>query len=595
MAKILLLGGLLVIGACVQAGYQQPFLKYAFTYKEAVAANYSNLLEKAAGEVYKKYTHIENGFFLLRPTDGDDFDMDFFFEKQGNPKGKPGDLLYTEVPITVSHNRYGIADRICYSVYPGTELDMVIKNIISHAQFFALKQNRFREAKTEDCPDGRFHVTYHIASPSKPGEKKYIVLQKEKNTGLEQTLNLGKTIIDHFFCRLFFSRKDFLLNDFYVNELKHQKLGDRILAYVKTTLQISKRYYNNTGIIISQTGIHSCLEIYKTFSREERQRMISLNVLKNQDTAFIMQRLKTITGNDYAAQHALISQLRAALFLYPNFFDAVRNVLDTAGNQSLQYQVVLTAALGSGNTAAQKYLAAYLLTVSANYNNLRSMLAQLGTTAYVTDSSLFSVLTSLLYSKDTSISSVAGLAMSNLANQYKYADTGRYRLTNEVLYNHYRSLENNRTALLQYLKETGNTGDASRVDLLVNCLYGKDEELTNEALYACRFIVCGRLDTILTQMMLKNKEDTVLSENVFNVIRLRFPSLVIRKGIYTLFIDAREFEKRVISQYVNYLRAYADEIPSLEKELRQLKISDAALKKSILELQEKKIYPAMFN
>ena len=141
---------------------------------------------------------------------------------------------------------------------------------------------------------------------------------------------------------------------------------------------------------------------------------------------------------------------------------------------------------------SQQYLAQFLQDHSTDYVVLRSVLPQMGIMTYVIDSSLMRSLTSLISSRDKDISSLAGLAISNLSRQYKFTDTVRHGISNAILFAHYNASSKNNDALLDYLKQLGNSGDESKTDFLAPYLNDRDEEVQLQAVVACRSILIGK-------------------------------------------------------------------------------------------------------
>jgi len=312
--------------------------------------------------------------------------------------------------------------------------------------------------------------------------------------------------------------------------------------------------------------------------------------LRNTDTAQLLGALETIVNGPPEKQFEFVSKIKAALYLYPDYFKNIKHLLENSDVTDKKYQIIFSAILAAESIPSQQYLAQFLKDHSTDYGILRSVLPQIGIMTYVIDSSLMRSLSLLISSRDKDISSLAGLAISNLSKQYKFTDSVRHRVTNAILFAHYNSSSKNNQALLDYLKQIGNSGDESKTDFLVPYLDDPDEEVRIQAIAACRFILNQRMDSILSKWMLEKQKDSSMCQNLFNVIQLRFPEKIIRTAIYKFLEGQQNVNWPVKEQYVDYLRTYADEIPSLAKEISGLNIPDPKIKESVDALADTKTW-----
>jgi hypothetical protein len=569
---------LLILNSVLSQSNKEFSRKYSFNYTEKILSDYSNLLEKADRKNFKETENEWKGNFSIA-------NQNFFQFSITNSSGRFDSLAV--IPISIRRkNLISPIEEICYSFYPGKEQDALIRNVLTAVQYFKPDKILFNNPQSEeDYVDGQFNIHYELLQPGKTGD--FFLFKKSKIQSQQHTISLNKIIIDSFYCRVSYDRIDSTLKSFELIEIKHQKVGDRILAYIKTVLNIENKLSENDTKIFDkkETDNTVCTEIHKTFSRKDRKIEISRNVLKNTSTDQLLKLVQNDSVFVSKDQHELISKLRSALFLFPEFFNQLKNYFDTTANNSKRYSVLMSAILSSESVTAQKYLANLLEENSQNYSLLKGILPSMGIMTYLVDSSLLSALARLLYSQNEDISFLAGLTLSNMANQLKFSDTVQYKIVNKILFEHYLASGISKENTLQYLKEIGNSGDEERIQLLIPLLKTTDEEIKMTAVSAFKFILIPKADTLLSDMLINYASDSLLTAQLYEPIRLRFPSSVIRQSIYYLLKQNTKNLWPAKKQFIYYLKFYADELPSLSSELKAASIEDQQLNTELNELR----------
>jgi hypothetical protein len=88
----------------------------------------------------------------------------------------------------------------------------------------------------------------------------------------------------------------------------------------------------------------------------------------------------------------------------------------------------------------------------------------------------------------------------------------------------------------------------------------------------------------------KKQNDSVDLANLYEVLRLRFPSLQIRSAIYHILEQNDESKWEIKYKFLEYLLSFADEIPGIKKETTAIALKDPEASTLLKKLQEFKAW-----
>ncbi|MFL5739973.1 MAG: hypothetical protein ACJ75B_07140 [Flavisolibacter sp.] len=561
---------------------------YTAEVREEIRANYANLLQQVDSNSFRRSVNQWNAMIYFDGTNADQNFLHIIAEKASLQKNIPAAITDSAGILSALYVRYRLQEKVvevCYDHYPGRETDNTVKNLLASVQRFQWKgipgNNR------EDFPDGLYQTGYHELKAEK-NSSNLLTIEKEKFSPAKPGGSLNHVVIDSFYCKIQYD-EDRYLHSFELTEYKHQKIGNETIARVKTSMKVERKVgdRNEKDLL---PDFSSCLPLYRPLSRKERIELISRNILKNTSLETLIQILKQEQQFTSSEEFELQSKLKAALNLYPNFFENLTGILDGMDAQDKRYQRIFKAVLVSENQAAQQYLARFIRKNKDDYSVLRFVLPQMGIGTYVIDSSLLIALADLLQSHESAISNLAALSLSNLSHQYKYNDSNAHAEVNDLLYQHYLNGSKTREDLVHYLHQVGNAGDESKTDFLSSYFSSDDGELRAEAIAASRFIWNEKMDSLLAGQMVKKQNDSVDLANLYEVLRLRFPSLQIRSAIYHILEQNDESKWEIKYKFLEYLLSFADEIPGIKKETTAIAIKDPEASTLLKKLQEFKAW-----
>ena len=190
-------------GLLFEVAWSQSFRSYVFQYDEKILFDYTNLMEKRS-ENFTRSENVWSGSFVInddingRTTIGLAFKKTSGSAEGGNEKQDAFQQVF--LSLLKNDSREPVA-RLCYSSYPGRDLDVVIRNIATSVQYFKYDQSLAGRRIKENFVDGQFDVAYDAFDGAKTTDD--FEIEKQKTSVFNPAGNrLAKTIIDSFYCHL---------------------------------------------------------------------------------------------------------------------------------------------------------------------------------------------------------------------------------------------------------------------------------------------------------------------------------------------------------------------------------------------------------
>src|SRR5439155_13645443 len=126
------------------------------------------------------------------------------------------------------------------------------------------------------------------------------------------------------------------------------------LAYVHTSIEVE--WVGNRAAQMPEVPPNPlCMPILPSLQGRERKEAVSRSVLRNTDPALLPAALRQAAGIR-GKERELVSQVKAALYLQPAFFDSLRPLLDSLPPESKTYQLLFAAVMGAESIPSQHWL-----------------------------------------------------------------------------------------------------------------------------------------------------------------------------------------------------------------------------------------------
>lgn len=556
---------ILLIPDCVKAQKNSTGY-YTIRVKEQVKADYSNLLDTGKvrnfREVDKFYkwtvivkkisdsifflqlrpdSLLENGVQSLSSTNW----LQFFFRTGMNEPS--GAALYTDKVVTAP-------------------LMNLVKILVSNIPF-VLRSNM---PEYEPYIDGVFKSVYSI----KKEEWGEIVLHKRKEVIYPPGIHLFRNSIDSFKAEFIYEQGSALLRSGNCYEEKKQKMGSRMLSTVKTLIEITPIEKNISIPAVAGNYSDTYDNQIPIFRKTNYSERISRQSAKYEPIFSIRTLLQTATEIDEDAAGQLTARIRSSLLRNEIAYPEIKSILDSVETSSIWFRIVEDALVESGISPAQDILADMLERKKEKDFFYKRLLVKIGVTAPIVNSRLLESLIEL--KKDTtrvSLSSAAGLALAN--NAFLMIDEDmlpeRRKILGE-LQNNFRNPGRQKKDTIQWLQEAGNSANDSVLSLVTDCFQQQDTDLKEEALYALRFISGSVTDSLIAMQL--SMAITDFPATLADVLRMRYPSAIIRQALYTCLESGKPLQFENTKEFIDYLLSWKDDVKAISAELGSINLTD---------------------
>jgi hypothetical protein len=534
---------------------------YTIRLQEHILSDYNNLLDSNLTRKYNEYKTNREFNVCVKPVSNNTMLFCIHFD---SVRGKDSQSPILDRKIEFLH-RFESTNSVQSSLYfdavPSPDILNYVKIVVSSIQF--LYTGRFlQEYALEPFVDGLYNVRYSVLKE----DEKTIEINKEKLPVYKPGINAFRNIIDSFAAHYRFEKQGALLRHAQIFEKKKQKLGNRTLSKVVTKIDVavnnsSDVLYNNADPGLSVFNI--CIPVYKQLSYAERMSRISNDTSGNISSVDeLINDLKNIDESNF---YKLSARVRSSVITGTLKVNQISLLLDSFPFRSAKYKILEDALLEAGTIETQNVLAKILNKQNETDFFYKSLLIKIGVTAPVISETLLNKLFQLRSdTSNISISRTAGLALSN--NAYLLASDGKQNsrmVIIEKLFEEFKKSVKIRSDTLQWLQESGNAANELIVSLVKNCVYGKDKELQKEAIYALRFIQGGDVDSLLAGQI-----NAQMQDQLPDVLKLRYPSAVIRQSIYNFIAAASEGDQKNVDQFIDYLTIWKEDIHTVMNELK---------------------------
>lgn len=539
---------------------------YTIRIKEQVQADYSNLLDTGKVRNFREVDKFYKWTVIVKKIS----DSIFFLQL------KPDSLLENGVQSLSSTYwlqflfRTGMNEPFGAALYSDKEVTAplmnLVKILISNIPF-VLRSNL---PEYEPYIDGVFKSVYSMKKEKGGG----IVLHKRKEVVYPPGIHLFRNSIDSFKAEFIYEQGSALLRSGNCYEEKKQKMGSRMLSTVKTLIEITpiEKNISLPAVAGNYSDIYDMqIPIFRKINYSERIRRQSV---KYEPIFSLGTLLQTATEIHEDAAGRLTARIRSSLLRNEIAYAEVKSMLDSVETSSIWFRILEDALVESGTSQAQDILTDMLERKREKDIFYKRLLVKIGVTAPIVSNRLLESLIEL--KKDTtrvSLSSAAGLALSN--NAFLMIDEGmlpeRKKILDELQNNFRRSVRHKKDTI-QWLQEAGNSANDSVLLLVTDCFQQQDIDLKEEALYALRFISGSVTDSLIAMQL--SIAFTEFPETVIDVLRMRYPSAIIRQALYTCFQSGRPLQFENTKEFIDYLLSWKDEVKAISAELVSINLTD---------------------
>lgn len=535
----------------------QPFTAatYNIRFREQAAADYSQLLDTGSRREFKNHVQLYSGKLDVQKISSNFLYIQLNIDNLQQDNEPPVSTGWQTEFLFGENTGQPLSAMLIFLKPPVPFLANCAKIIVSNIPFITKLTGAWTE---EPYIDGIYKAAY-FSTEHVPG---WTELVKQKKPVYKPGIELFRNSIDSFKATFVFNNRTGLLGDGLIYEEKKQKMGNRLLAAVVSSLEI-----NSTGSIVVEKnpdpGMFTfSLPVYARLTYAERMTRISRKN-KQEITA---EKLRTIVENSTERNAAELTQMiRSSIVTGVLPVAAIKGLMDTLPVQALSFRILEDALVESATPEAQALLANLLARAGQEEFYYKRLLVKIGVTAPLINPELIKQLFKL--KTDTmqkSRAAVAGLALAN--NAYMLAEDGNHILSRGMvmgLDSFFRTTAMTKEDTIQWLQECGNAANKDAMPLIRYCLQAKDPDLFDEAVYALRFIEDEAVDTILAQQMWSALPDQAAL--ISSICKLRYPAPVIRQAVYDYLADKGETETG--RQLIDYLLSWKDEIRTIAGEL----------------------------
>lgn len=539
---------------------------YTIRVKEQVQADYSNLLDTGRVRNFREVDKFYKWTVIVKKIS----DSIFFLQL------RPDSLLENGVQSLSSTSwlqflfRTGMNEPLGAALYSDKDVTAPLMNLVKILVSnipFVLRSNM---PEYEPYIDGVFKSVYS----KKKGDRGEIVLHKRKEVIYPPGIHLFRNSIDSFTAEFIYEQGSALLKSGNCYEEKKQKMGSRMLSIVKTRIEIISVEKNISMPVVAEnySGIYNKqFPLFKKVNYSERMKRQSA---KYDPVSSIKVLLQTSAEIDTEEAGLLTSRIRSSLLRSEIAYPEVKSILDSVESSSIWFRIVEDALVESGTSPAQDILADMLDRKNEKDFFYKRLLVKIGVTAPIVNSRL---LESLIWiKKDTtrvSLSSAAGLALAN--NAFLMIDEDmlpeRRKILSE-LENNFRNPGRQKKDTIQWLQEAGNSANESVLSLVTDCFQQQDIDLREEALYALRFISGSVTDSLIAMQL--SMAITDFPATLADVLRMRYPSAIIRQALYTFLESGKPLRFENTKEFIDYLLSWKDEVKAISAELGSINLTD---------------------
>jgi hypothetical protein len=451
--------------------------------------------------------------------------------------------------------------KLIFSVIPDPIIINCLRELVSNLciQYPVAFTNQSLEEPFED----NIYMTAYHKVPDSSGS---LCITRSKIVPYKPGITMFRTVIDSFTTSIMFDHASGRMTDTKVLELKRQKMGSRILSYIRSEISIhSLHTTTETAENLPDPAAYVySFPVYRKMSYQQRMLRNSQLVLKGKKMEDIIRAIVDLKNKTGEPDQELVKLLRSAFvtgLINPEKF---RKLTDSFPVNSLAFSTIEEAMIEAGSYEAQQIIAEWMKSENLPETFYRHMLINLGVTAPLINRDLiYIMMKARAHSTPMAFSNIAGLA---LANNAMLLDEDQDQFSRDTIIGFLESCFNrhaaSRSDTLQWLKESGNAANNKILPLAKYCLDLNDTEMYQCALYSLRFIPGEEVDSLLAGQFRNNKYSI---RTLLEVVQLRYPSSILRLAIYN-YLHAGKNEDTG-PELVKYLECWKDEIRTLSSEL----------------------------
>lgn len=550
---------------------------YTIRVKEQVQADYNNLLDTGTVRNFKEFdkfykwtvavTKIHDSILLLQLGSDSLLEngvqlsgyrnwLHFIFRTDSDQPS--GAALYTDNEVA-------------------TPLMNLVKILVSNIPF--VLRNKLPEH--EPYVDGIFKSEYSVKS-KEGGE---VFLSKKKEVIYLPGIHLFRNSIDSFSAGFIYDEGSGLLKRGFCFEEKKQKMGTRILSFIKIAIEIAPAGNNVIPIpAVTENLSKAYTKQIPLFSKKNYVERIRRQTMKYEPVFSVRTLLQAAANLTKEASGQFVSRIRSSLLRNETAHADVKQLLDSLETSSAWFLILEDALVESGMSFSQDLLAELLERKGENELFYKRLLVKTGVTAPIVSKKLLEAMIKI--KRDTirtSLSSVAGLALAN--NAFLMIDEDilpqRKRVLAE-LENSFKDSEHQRKDTIQWLQESGNSANEMILPLVNDCFSHLDKGVREEALYTLRFIPGSEVDSLIAMQFPAAITDFPVT--LADVLKMRYPSAAIRHVFYKYLESGKPLHIGNIKELIDYFLSWKDEIKVIPDELLNIGLKDNEL---IAYLEEK--------
>lgn len=549
---------------------------YTIRIKEQVQADYNNLLDTGTVRNFKGF----NKYYKWTVAVTKICDSILILQL------RPDSLLENGVQLPGCSNwlhfsfRAGIDQPSGAALYTDNEVTAplmnLVKILVSNIPFVL----RIKFPGHEPYVDGIFKSDYSVKS--KEGSE--VFLSKKKEAIYPPGINLFRNSIDSFSAGFIYDEGSGLLKRGFCFEEKKQKMGTRILSFIKMAIEIAPA---GNYVIPAPAVAESFSEAYAKqvpiFSKKNYVERIRRQSLKYEPIVSVRVIVQAADITKEAAGE-LTSRIRASLLSNKTVHSDVKRVLDSLETSSPWFFILEDALVESGTSSSQDLLADLLQRKGENELFYKRLLVKTGVTAPIVSKKLLGAMIKI--KRDTirtSLSSVAGLALAN--NAFLMIDEDMLQQRRRVLAeleNSFKDSEHQRKDTIQWLQESGNSANEMILPLVNDCFSQLDKDVREEALYTLRFIPGSEVDSLIVMQFPAAITD--FPATLTDVLKMRYPSAAIRHVFYKYLESGKPLHIENIKELIDYFLSWKDEVKVIPDELLNIDLKENEL---IAYLEEK--------
>lgn len=560
---------ILMVPDCVMAQENNKGY-YTIRINEEVKADYNNLLDTGAVRNFREFDKFYKWTVAVTKM------CDSILLLQL----RPDSLLENGVQLSGYRNwlhfifRTGIDQPSGAALYTDNEvaapLMNLVKILVSNIPFVL----RNKLPAHEPYVDGIFKSDYSVKS--KEGSE--VFLSKKKEVIYLPGIHLFRNSIDSFSTGFIYDEGSGLLKRGFCFEEKKQKMGTRILSFIKMAIEIAPAGNNVIPIpAVTENLSKAYTKLIPLFSKKNYVERIRRQAMKYEPVVSVRASLQSDADITKEAAGELTSRIRASLLRNETVHSDVKQVLDSLKTSSPWFFILEDALVESGISSSQDLLTELLERKGENELFYKRLLVKTGVTAPIVSKKLLE--TMIKIKRDTirtSLSSVAGLALAN--NAFLMIDEDmlpeRKRVLAE-LENSFKDSEHQRKDTIQWLQESGNSANEMILPLVNDCFGQQDKDVREEALYTLRFIPGSEVDSLIAMQFPAAITDFPVT--LTDVLKMRYPSAVIRHIFYKYLESGKPLQIENIKELIDYFLSWKDEIKVIPDELLNIDLKDDEL------------------